>query len=275
MGKVENDIEYTIKLENGESIENYDRLYFSSNENLNFLFKQFNIKDKDVLCVLASSDQLFYSYLNGAKNVDSFDINKLTFYYYYLRKWCIEYIDSYYPDEKVSNEFIYNLLKNVKVKSYDEEEAYNYWDTYIKTVYGCMTKNLFYMSSYIDLNRVRDVSSLKEIIKNRELSFKNIDISSDDLDIDKKYDVIITSNLSEYFYDNVLKINRYKNNLNNLLKDDGIIISSLIFTNYISSVEKKIFKDDYDIDIFPFYRDSWGLCASGYSYTKKMSTKKC
>ena len=49
-------------------------LYNKSNKNLYELFKQNNIHGKDVLSVLASSDQLFSCYANGAKSVDTFII---------------------------------------------------------------------------------------------------------------------------------------------------------------------------------------------------------
>ena len=64
----------------------HDRLYFNSNEDLDALLSKFDFRDKDILTVLASSDQLFYFYDKGARIVDTFDINKLTFYYYFLRK---------------------------------------------------------------------------------------------------------------------------------------------------------------------------------------------
>ena len=47
--------------------------------------------------VLASGDQAFYFYDNGAKKVDLFDINKLSIYYYYLRVWIIKYLGRFYP----------------------------------------------------------------------------------------------------------------------------------------------------------------------------------
>ena len=275
MGKVENDVENTIRLVDGKFCENVDRIYFSSNENLKLLFDNINVKDKDVFCVLASSDQLFYSYYNGAKNVDTYDINKLTLYYYYLRKWVIQYSNCYYPDERLGNEYIYNILSKVKVKSQEEEDAYNYWMIYVRTVFNYMTHKIFFKSSYIDKNRISDVNKIKDIVSDIDLSFRNIDISSDDLNINKKYDVIITSNISEYFFDNVVKINNYRINMNNLLKEDGVIVSSLIFSNYVNSVEKKMFSKEYDIRELPYYRDDWGVCSSGYCYTKKVSTKKC
>lgn len=72
-------------------VSNYSKLYRSTNERLSKILSMYDFKDKNVLSVLASSDQLLSSYFLGAKNVDSFDSNVLTFYYFYLRKWCMMY----------------------------------------------------------------------------------------------------------------------------------------------------------------------------------------
>ena len=80
---------------------------------------------------------------------------------------------------------------------------------------------------------------------------------------------MITSNLSEYFYDNILKINRYKNNMYDLLKPGGVVVSSHIFNLGTNSLEKRIFTPDFDICEYPHYRDEWGECALGCSYVKK------
>lgn len=275
MGDYITDVRRTLDLLTGNEYENYSYLYAFSNEDLKALFSNFSVKDKDVFCVLASSDQMFYSYLNGARSVDTFDINILTNYYYYLRKWIIDYYDSFYPEDNINNMYISELLKKVKVKSYDEEQAYNYWKLYTNTIYGYLSKKLFYKNTLIDTNNIKDLSKLKEILNNNELNFINIDISDDNLEINKKYDVIITSNLSEYFNCDNLKIKRYKRNLDNLLKDDGVIINSHIFSAHGCFAEKRIFGVDYNIVDFPFTKDKLGEFAVGCSYKRKVLTKKC
>ena len=70
----------------------YDSLYFSSNENFNNLFSSFDFKDKDVFSIVGSGDQALYFYNQGARQVDLYDINIVSIYYYYLRLWCIKYL---------------------------------------------------------------------------------------------------------------------------------------------------------------------------------------
>lgn len=104
----------------------YDSLYYSSNEDFDGLFSQFNLKDKSILSIIGSGDQAFHLYNKGAKSVDLFDINKLTFYYYYLRMWCIKYFSSFYLED-YGYRYISKLLKIVKPSSNQERLAYDYW----------------------------------------------------------------------------------------------------------------------------------------------------
>ena len=94
----------------------YHKVYYSSNEYLPQLFNQFSIKDKDVFTVVGSGDQVLYSYYKGARSVDTYDINILTKYYYYLRKWCLEETKEFYLSAKDDA-----LIKAIK-KHYDENE---------------------------------------------------------------------------------------------------------------------------------------------------------
>ena len=53
----------------------YDRVYFDTNEACDDIISKYDFKDKKVLTVLASGDQAFHFYENGAKSVYLFDIN--------------------------------------------------------------------------------------------------------------------------------------------------------------------------------------------------------
>ena len=56
----------------------YDKVYFETNEKCDKIISNYDVKDKSVLTVLGSGDQAFQFYKHGAKNVDLFDVNKLT-----------------------------------------------------------------------------------------------------------------------------------------------------------------------------------------------------
>lgn len=118
------------KLLNNEMVSNYGKVYFHSNERLRDIFNDVDVKDKDVLTVLASGDHVFYAYNNGARSVDCFDINKLTIHYYYLRKWVINYMNSFYPKE-LNMDYIRKLLRHVKANTPEEKASLRFWRAFI------------------------------------------------------------------------------------------------------------------------------------------------
>ena len=243
-------IEYTKKVIIGDVDGVHNRIYYSSNEDLKNLLARVYMKDKKVLTVLASSDQLFHIYEKKPLSVDTFDINCLTKYYYYLRKWAILYKDEYYFNV-FSNENIYNLLCKVRVHDEEEEEAYNYWSRYIGAIPYFLTNDLFYYSSNAERNKIKDLKELKQALLEYKFNFKCMDISKDRND--SKYDIIIVSNILEY-YDFCDQFDDIRDNLHSMLNEDGKIIT----TNYMhtrpsvyelrSFIEKFQYFDIFDSD---------------------------
>ena len=99
-----------------------------------------------------------------------------------------------------------------------------------------------------------------------DYSFYNIDLTNK-VNINKKYDVIITSNISEYVHPSSLSI--YKENLANLLSDNGRIVCSNLRRNGVDILEKTIFEDSFTFN--SMNKDvSWGKMMSlGYIYKRK------
>ena len=277
---VEKELEMTDKVISGKKIDSsYDNIYTRSNEKLDELFKQFDVSNKKVLTVLASSDQLFFSLLNGASSVDCFDINRLTQYFYYLRKWNIIYNNKFYLPVNVTGLFINDLLCKAEsnILSENEERAYRYWYKFIRTYPAFMYKKMFFTplgKRQYDI----DMDLLKEKLITNDLNFRCLDLS--DKVSNDDYDIIITSNISEYFYDNYELLSNYKSNLVKLLGDGGSIISSHMMFYTIPSREMNLFSDEFDFREFPFYYDEFysDLASSnfplGYSYTKKRDVNK-
>ena len=240
----------------------YDKIYPWTNENMQLLFSNIDVKDKDVLTVLASSDQLFTSRYLSAKKVDAFDINKLTIYYFYLRTWVMKIFNEPYPSDKflyLNDINIYILINGIKPESIDEEKAKRFWIDYLHNnkykTNDELFQNILIKEKCIFKNDLSKVSSNK-------LNFYNFDILEEDIyeQIDNnKYDIVILSNILEY-------TNRFKhyhniiNNLNNILKDDGFVVCSHLI-NYKDFVGHK-----EELKIF----DSCGKERElGYCYIKK------
>ena len=115
MDSLHRDISGTLRVISGYDEDEYSHLFFQSNDRLTDLFPKLDVYGKNVLTVLGSGDQALYFYKMGANCVDLFDINKLTFFYYYLRIWIIKYLNKSYPDYFPDES--YNYAHNPKLPS--------------------------------------------------------------------------------------------------------------------------------------------------------------
>jgi len=271
MEEIDFDIDEACKLESPklQRSNNYSKVYLNSNEKLERLFENFSVKDKDVLTVLASSDQYFRCLYNGAKSVDTFDINKLAKYYYYIRKWYMEQMRKHSIAPCMisrSNNWVHELLPNVKIESTDEEYAYIFWKRYLEEKQG---RYFFHLTESLD-NFDYAIEKILAIIKNKPLNFSNIDICKEG-NSNKKYDIIILSNILEWHAYESETLKSCKTNLERLLKDDGKIICSCVAAEYIDSTEIEIFQDDFKCE--RFYWDKGvnhsNSSIQGYCYQKK------
>ena len=77
--------------------DEYGKMYYRTNEDLVEAYLDTDFQGKEVLSVLASSDQVFTARVLEAKTVDAFDKNRLTLYYFYLRLWTLKYEKELYP----------------------------------------------------------------------------------------------------------------------------------------------------------------------------------
>ena len=218
------DVDGACAVCSGEENGVFSKIYNSSNESLKRLFACFSVKDKEVLTVLGSSDHLFYAMYYGAKSVDSFDINVLTKYYYYLRKWEILYGGHYYFSQDIfrSHKPLYKLLSKVHTKDQQEENAVMFWKYYLNRVSPSEHRDL-YCDSKSD-NAIKDLKTMKNLLEEQKFTFYHGDLF-DEFSCPKKYDVIITSNILEYAY-SPLKLYMSRYNLKRHLKDGGKIIGS-------------------------------------------------
>ena len=225
----------------GNNIENkiYDEnniIYVNTNENLKEVFNNFDVKDKKVLTVLSSSDQLLSCLYNGAKEVDTFDRSYVTNYYFYLRKWLIEYKNQLYPSNKYLYDSAYELYKlifEIKAKTIEERKARIFWLVYFETNNYKCNKYLF-ESRYCKGNTPFEdnIDKVREILP-KTINFYGMDIF-DEIDLDKTYDIIILSNMLEYETNNERR-NTLRKNLEKLLNNNGIVICSYKTTTKVSN----------------------------------------
>ena len=239
---VMDDIDLTKEVLRGSLFSDHNMLYFSTNEYLSKILDNFDIKNKKVLTVLGSGDQAFHFYLKGAKLVDLFDNNELAIHYYYLRRWTIIHYKKSYPPFNFDGDFLRNLLPKVTPKSVSEQNAIDYWNefTNILDTKKISSEDLFHYVSVKYDDTIYDNTNLKDLLINDPVCFSNIDIAQK-IKSRKKYDIIYTSNISDYV--NITgSFDTFRDNLKKLLRKDGIIICSDISwgidSDEIESLEK-------------------------------------
>lgn len=270
MGNVDSDFFRTKLLVRRNLIhKNHSYLYFSSNEDLKSLFGYFDFRDMNVLSVVGSGDQAFHFINKGVTSIDLYDKNKLSFYYFYLRMWIIDYYNSFYPEYPFSEDYFYKLFDHVNLGSEEEENALLYWKKCVDEFDLKEIGRMFFIKYCRSKNVIRNVTGLNSKIKNSKYRLYNCDISSD-INFDKTYDVIFISNIIDHLA-NIDEVRQFKDNLLSLLNDNGIIISSKIFSCDISKNEQEVFCDDFDIHTL-ILNDNNDICTKylpGYYYVKK------
>ena len=72
---------------------NFSRIYTFTTENISGYLKYFDLKDKTLLTVGSSGDQILNAYFYGARDITLYDINPYAKYYIYLKVAAILSLD--------------------------------------------------------------------------------------------------------------------------------------------------------------------------------------
>lgn len=243
-----------------QSQPGYSRVYFCTNERLDQLYNSIDFKDKTVLSVLSSGDQVFMANYAGAKSVDCFDVNILTKYYYYLRVWTIKICGVFYPEQLLADdyEWLRKMLKYVKPKSKDEREAYKFWKNLWQNKFSFRGMLCNYNYNHNIMGDYFEKIHLEKYI-NSNINFYNIDIG-DVINLDKKYDIVVLSNMLNWLGDNLDQMKQASQNVNKLLNDGGVALCSKFLYEENKWLERMCFDSNFQYD------DIEGV--KGYTYTK-------
>ena len=233
----------------GKTVKGYREIYYRTNEDLIDAYLDVDFYGKDVLSVLAASDHVFTANYLDAKKTDSFDSNRLTIYYYYLRIWSIEYMNELFP--KVLEEdcdWLKLLLSKVTPRNEQEQIAFNFFKQH-----ALLETN--FIPLFNDLDKQCDgktlytkAEELKDTI-DPELKFYNTNIF-DRVDIDNTYDIVLISNILDLAYNDKDKLIQARDNLKRLVRKDGHVICSGLLSKTKSEIEseKEIFSDYFDYE---------------------------
>lgn len=199
-----------------------NKVYMVTNENLTALQRLYNFDNQNVLTVLGSGDQYFSSLLFGAKKVDVFDYNFLTWYYFCLKFMAIRNLDydtfyDFLVKDKLSDLTIYD-----KIRSQLPEEVRMYFD-YLKVIDKPFGENafsslLFKAPSKHDDTKIpyyseENYKKLQNILQLSDLpEFYNCDIVN--LNKDKSYDLALFSNIFAYLPFDILEYRDFLSEFN-------------------------------------------------------------
>lgn len=250
----------------------FQKIHSFTTENIKGSLETLDLKDKDILTVLSSSDQLLEMFLRGARSIDTFDINPLTEEYLYLKIAAIlsisktEFIRSFnirklqtlpIKDDKYSLDQ-YKLLTTM-----EDQLSHNsyFWEAIFAKNMINISK-LFYpkplsprtlpkVLTYLDKDNYK---YLRNNIADLNHSYVKTNLLNIPQLIDKKYDLIYLSNIIEYansiFKNEPLEnMKELINNLSSLLNPNGKIVS-YIYSIETESTESPIWQPDYRNRIF-------------------------
>ena len=226
---------------------NYSFCYKFSNEIISGYYPKFNISNGRILTVCGSGDQVLSAVLFGAKDIDCFDSNCISYYNLMLKIYSIKFLDyeSFLDffgisgrcvDKKdIYNSFRLNINnKNVRyffdIVFDDEIGISKLYNTDYENV-----QDLFYNIPYLNSN---NYYKLRNIIDNCNITFKQSDLFNVFNFFNGTYDFINYSNIFDYVENSVEFCLFIKDTiLNHLNHDGGIMINySWLMPHYSSSI---------------------------------------
>ena len=245
----------------GKEVPGYGRVYYRTNEDLDTIYRDLDFHKKKVLSVLASSDQVFTARYLGAEQVDSFDKNRLTIYYYYLRKWAIKYRSQLFPRVlgKCGN-WLKTLVEVVKPESEEEAKALEFYKRHVKE--NTKFYNMFY-EDHLDDEKGKTIyrvaSELKPTI-DMPMQFVDFDMFGENK-IEDTYDIVLASNILEWARGDKGKFTIARENLKKILNPGGQVVCSSLINRSESTVlsERRIFDEAFTCTEY----------TGGYVYNKK------
>lgn len=197
-----------------------EKVYGFTNENIGDFPKHFNFDNANVLTVLGSGDQYFVSLLNGAKDIEVFDINYIAWYHFVLKYTALKVL-SY---EDFCQMFIIDNLDNLniynKIKPYLPDEVRWFFDKLInlgRKISSIKIKNIIFDNAKMNNIPYLDAKTyyrLQSILQRINLPiFYNCNL----LDIlkftQKSYDIALFSNIYHYLS---LSVEDYQEFLNKI-----------------------------------------------------------
>lgn len=241
----------------------YDRIYSFTTENIAGYIKYFDLKDKSLLTVGSSCDQVLNAILFGCKDITVLDINKFVKYYYYLKVAAILNLDKdtfmkflgnngNNKDEYMKD--IFAKIKNTLIML--DEESYIFWQTLINEYSPkIIGKYLFirreyshkYNTVYHANNYIQEYDKIRKLLDDVEPKFINDEIAN----AKGNYDNIWLANIPALFGDQK-QVPMLVDKMKELLNDKGRLLISYLYSTHEPYEDKyaKIYDIPYMLEMF-------------------------
>ena len=232
-----------------------EKVYGFTNENVRFFSNYFDFNDANVLTVLGSGDQYFQAILDGAKNVDVFDINYIAWLHFLLKFTAIRTL-SY---EEFTQMFIIDNLNNLaiygKLRNFLPDEVKYFFDKLIslkRDFSSIKLRNVIFDNAKINNIPYFDSKTyyvLQSLLRNQPIpSFYNCDLLNIKSFTKESYDVALISNIYHYLSMNA---NQYLEFLNKNVKSSQILA---LYTWILNDEERdKFLENGFDVYLILVY----------------------
>ncbi len=270
MANLNKDLEYVQTILDGQNQEQFGFIYSRTNENLLSLFEKINVTGKKVYTVLSSGDFLFSAVNAGASVIDCFDVNPITYRYYHLRKWLLQYnlIDA---DGQYMSTLKYIVKNHLDSDCLNEQDSVTFWLDFLSKI-----DNFHFYSNilfeYMKRPKVPYSENLKAISEKLKLMYPRFDYVDICANLKnnqtRKYDLVYLSNIL-YYNRQEEKLKNCCHNILNILEENGEVICSSIRPDaYYLDKEHDIFSDYFHYD--EIFTDKFtDHSVLYYKYTKK------
>lgn len=248
----------------------YSRLYLFTTENIKGYLKYFDLNGKNVLAPTSSGDHAFESILKGAKSVDMFDINKYSKYMVKLKIAAIkalergeflEYFLVKYNNH--NNDYVFNKKTYKKIRKYLDNETKNFFDEayeITKTGVNLRNSSLFYNNRNDEYRQSKICLYLqpenynylkKNIYKLDKSKYYECNLFNLPSKLNKYYDLMMLSNISNYFND-IDEFRKFTDlRLMQNLSKNGVLIREYYYSNTEGC--KNYYGTKYEFDAFNDY----------------------
>lgn len=225
-------------------MERFNSIYLFTTENIAGYMNDLDLNNKRIITVTGSSDHIINAILMGSNDITTFDINPLSKYYMDLKLEAIkelsydEFLDFllYDTDKTLS----YKIIKKLKM----DKDSKKFWLNKLKENDNDGLKmkysNLFNLK-YFDIENKMNCNLYfnkenYDIIKDRleYVKIEYVESNIIDLKINKKYDYMFLSNISDYIC--------------YIYKDDYILKYKDLIFKFYKKVKNIYFAYIYDID---------------------------